>query len=132
MLNHTLMTFDDLGRIRCTLEAADVNAQFNGGTPIKDGLVCLTAVDAEIFLSGLGYIDIGNICSDQVGTGLGSPLADATGRIKATTNEPAFWYCGLPFGSNSRLSIVIVSGMPIAEYAFSSAFNNGFDSPTAP
>ena len=122
MLNHTLMTFDEFGRIRCTLEIVD-KASFNGGTPIKDGLVCITGLDVEAFLTGLGYLASGNICSEQVEE-LGLPLAGRNGKLRTTSVMPAFWYCGLPFGANGRLAI-IVEDSPDMPNGFSNGFDDG-------
>jgi hypothetical protein len=122
MFNHNLMSFDSLGRIRCTLEQVE-EGYFNGGTPIKDGLVCLTSIPAEVFLQSFGYTHAGSVCSVQAAEADIGYLG-GNGSLRTVGGEPTHWWCGLPFSEDGFISIVIEGGEPPIE---TSGFTNGFD-----
>jgi hypothetical protein len=126
MINHRLLTFDSLGRIRCTLEAVDA-AHFNGGTPVKDGLLCLSLLDPENYLGGFGFKSA-NVCSEQAINPDGNgPIVGRNGQARISDNNPAFWYCGLPFTANSVLSAVIEGLPPVDTGAYNTAYSDAFD-----
>src|SRR5580765_7338047 len=103
MINSNLLTFDSLGRIRCTTEAVDP-AQFNGGTPVKNGLLCLTALTPNNFLGGFGF-NSSNICQQQALNPDGNgPVVGRNGVARISNGPAAFWWCGLPFTSASVLA----------------------------
>jgi hypothetical protein len=129
MLNHQLILTDAGGRLRCTMALPDP-AEFNGGTPVKDGLLCIVYVDGVNYVNGLGYGPESRICAEQQpppDEG-GNPLAGSRGRLKsALDGTPAYWLYGLPFDVNGNLCIVLDEPPPVDTRAFSSAFSNAFD-----
>jgi hypothetical protein len=127
MLIAGALTFDAQGRILCTLEPPD---DFNGGTPVKDGLLCISPNAPDSYLGGLAYAAIDFICSSQETSDPnpdGPPLSGPHGRLKATANAPTYWYAGLPFAANGLLSLVLAVPPPVDEGAYSSAYSLAFD-----
>lgn len=127
MLNHQLILVDPEGRLRCTLEAPPPDA-FNGGTPVKDGLLCIVDIGGVYFVNGLGYGPESRVCYEQaVNPSVGDPFVSGQGRLRAVDGIPAFWLYGLPFSVDGQLCLV-VDGAPAPEVgAFSSAFSSAFD-----
>lgn len=131
MLNHQLIKTDAQGRLLAVL---DDPVDFNGGTPTKDGLLCVSEVDGQVFVNGLGYTDLEHICAEQsVTPPSGNPFAGPTGRARINQGPPAFWLYGLPFTVDGLLCVVIGDvPPPVEEFAFDNAFDNSFDSESAP
>jgi hypothetical protein len=129
MLNHQLIKVDAEGRLRTTLELPVGTEDFNGGTPTRNGLLCIVDVDGLYFVNGLGYGQQQRICREQQPSVAGdNPFAGEGGRLRATTLSPAFWLYGLPFGIDGRLSLAPPEGPPpVDDGAFSNAFSNAFD-----
>jgi len=124
MLNHQLILTDSEGRLRCTL---DEPTEFNGGTPTKDGLLCVIDIEGVYFVNGLGYGPEGRVTYEQ----LVNPepgFAGPTGRVRASTGGvPMFWLYGLPMDANGQLCITLGDIPPPDTRAFSSAFSAAFD-----
>jgi hypothetical protein len=131
MINHQLLQFDANGHIMCSLGVPPTD--FNGGTPMKDGLLCLADVPPKDYLGGWSYDGTGCACSIQGLNPVNGPIAD-DGRLAisvANTGINHYW-CGLPFLTNGRLAVSFGVVPPPLEFAFSNAFGAGFDSPNAP
>jgi hypothetical protein len=129
MLNHQLILTDSEGRLRCTL-ALPEPADFNGGTPTVDGLLCIVYEDGVAFVNGLGYGPQSRICAEQEITPPDSdnPFANARGRLRSSIEGiPTVWLYGLPFDDTGHLCIVLDEPPPVDTRAFSSAFSNAFD-----
>jgi hypothetical protein len=125
MLNHQLLRYDVNGRILATIDEPDY---FNGGTPTKDGLLCIAEVDGDVFVNGLGYVHERNVCAEQaVNPPSGNPFASPTGRAPMSSGVPAFWLYGLPFTTEGALAIVLDGPPPVEEFAFDDSFDNSFD-----
>lgn len=126
MLTAGVLTFDAQGRILCTLDPPD---EFNGGTPMLGGLLCISANAPEVYLGGFAYATLDFVCSSQPGANENpnEPVTDAQGRLKGTSNAPAYWYAGLPFAANGLLCIVLETPPPVDEGAFSAAYSIAFD-----
>lgn len=110
MLNHQLILVDFKGRLRCTYAEPDM---FAGGTPTKDGLLCIADKDAEVFNSGLGYLHSRSICIKQGGDDQG-PSVDHNGRLRVSMQAggdpfpqipPKYWLSGLPFDQKGNLCL---------------------------
>ena len=133
MLNHGILKYDALGRVRCTL---DPPIYFNGGTPIAaNGLLSLTNLDPVVFLAGFGFATstTGSICSEQgINPDNNGPIVGRNGKARTTPDAPVFWYCGLPFGPDSNMSIVVEGPPPVPQYAFDEAFDTAFNTLAAP
>ena len=117
MLNHQLIKVDNKGFLMCTYEDP---LMFAGGTPTKDGLLCIDETDPEVFNSGLGYKNNRRICMKQAPDEPGGPN-DASGALRAVFDRleprappPRFWLQGLPFDKFGRLCLAIpkVSSIP--------------------
>jgi hypothetical protein len=128
MLNHQLILTDSEGRLRCTLEAPDP-ADFNGGTPVKDGLLCILYEDGVVFVNGLSYGPESRIAAEQDITTPGdNPFVSARGRLRsAVGGTPSVWLYGLPFDESGNLCIALDDPPPVDTRAFSSAFSSAFD-----
>jgi len=131
MLNHQLLTFDPNGYVMCSL--TDVPDDFNGGTPIKDGLLCIADVPPIDYLGGWSYASNGCACAIQGLNPVNGPFA-ADGRlaISPALTGVDHWWCGLPFLENGRLAVNLGVIPPPVEFAFDNAFGAGFNSPNGP
>jgi hypothetical protein len=129
VLNHQLIKVDAEGRLRATLDLPVSAEDFNGGTPTKDGLLCITETDGVYFVNGLGYGLEQRAASEQVASGVseGNPFTNARGRLRAAPEAPMFWLYGLPFTEDGRLSVVIEGLPPVDTGAYSNAYSNAFD-----
>jgi hypothetical protein len=133
MLNHQLLTFDENGHVRCTLEEAP--ADFNGGTPIFQGLLCLTEAPPEFYLGGLTYVANGAASATQdLNPANDNPLMASNGRLSFSpfVTGIAWYWCGLPFTADGRLAVSFGLVPPPASFAFNNGFGADFDSPNAP
>jgi hypothetical protein len=131
MLNHQLLQFDANGRVMCSLN--QVPSDFNGGTPIKDGLLCVGDVPPVDYLGGWSFDGKGCACAIQGLNPVNGPMtSDGRLAISVATTPIAWYWCGLPFLSDGRLAVSFGVVPPPTEFAFSNAFNDGFDSPNAP
>src|SRR6185436_5900164 len=74
MLNHQLLTFDPNGYVMCSL--SEVPETFNGGTPMKGGLLCLADVPPVDFLGGWSYAANGCACAIQGLNPVNGPIAN--------------------------------------------------------
>ena len=128
MLNHQLILTDSEGRLRCTLTPPDP-LNFNGGTPVQDGLLCIEYVDGEVYVNGLSYTTEGIVTADQeANPATDNPFISARGRLRSSVETiPVVWLYGLPFDANGNLCIVLDEPPPVDTRAFSSAFSNAFD-----
>jgi len=129
MLNHQLILTDSVGRLRCTLAAPDP-LEFNGGTPVHDGLLCIEYVDGEVYVNGLSYTFQGVITAEQEGSPsqADNPFATARGRLRSSVGGiPSVWLYGLPFDESGNICITLDDPPPVDTRAFSSAFSNAFD-----
>jgi len=128
MLNHQLILTDSEGRLRCTLEAPDP-LNFNGGTPVQDGLLCIEYVDGEVYVNGLSYTLEGVITAEQdASPASDNPFMSSRGRLRSSVGGiPTVWLYGLPFDESGQICIVL-EDEPVPDVrAFSSAFSNAFD-----
>jgi hypothetical protein len=129
MLNHQLILTDSEGRLRCTLLPPDP-LNFNGGTPVQDGLLCIEYIDGEVYVNGLSYTLQGVITADQEASPStnGNPFVSDSGRLRSSVGGiPSVWLYGLPFDENGNMCIVLDEPPPVDTRAFSSAFSNAFD-----
>ena len=125
MLNHQLILTDSEGRLRCTL---DEPTEFNGGTPTKDGLLCVVDVDGVYFVNGLGYGPEGRITYEQEVNPEPGGFIGRAGRMRSSLDGvPMFWLYGLPMDANGQICITLGDIPPPDTRAFSSAFSAAFD-----
>jgi len=128
MLNGELILRDAQGRLRTTLETPPP-LDFNGGTPVKDGLLSLVYVDGQYYVNGLGYgLQLGLSSEQEItpeGVGL---MLSPRGRLRSSNEAPMFWLYSLPFTADGQLSIAPPEGgLPAEPSAFSLAFSSDFD-----
>lgn len=128
MLNHQLILTDSAGRLRTTL-ATPEPLDFNGGTPVRDGLLCVVDIDGVYFVNSLAYGPESRITSEQAAPGIpeGNPFVNARGRLRSSIDAPMFWLYGLPFTGDGRLCLVPPDVPPPEVGAFSSAFSSAYD-----
>jgi len=128
MLTAGILLFDDQGRIRTTQDAP---TDFNGGTPTAHGglLSSDRDVDPFVYLAGLGYGPQSRLTDTASPLNPIGPFVNDKGQVRVSGDPPAYWYAGLPFTADGMLSVV--DDVAPMEFAFSSAFSNAFDSPSA-
>ena len=128
MLNHQILEYDEQGRILTTYDEPD---HFNGGTPTKDGKLCIVDRFGEVYINSAGYVNETNACA-QLEQGPippprpANPFCGPRGRLRISELPPAYYYCGLPYTEHGRLSGVYPEAPPVTG-AYSAAFGAAYD-----
>ena len=103
MINAGVLKFDAQGRILTT--NANPGPHFNGGTPVVNGMLCVLNGPAVYYNGGFGYGIRGRVCATQSGANPQGPIVNGLGRVRGTTDPPAFYYAGLPMAANGLLCL---------------------------
>ena len=128
MLNHQLLSTDANGHVMCTLSEVPYPAEFNGGTPLNGGLLCLAELEPTEWIGGWSYVQNGRICAIQGLNPVNGPFAgDGRLAISVQNTGIAYYWCGLPFLANNRMAVSFGITPPPDTGAFSNAFSSAFD-----
>jgi hypothetical protein len=112
----------------CTLSGVPSPSEFNGGTPMLDGLLCLAELAPTEWIGGWSYVQNGRICAIQGLNPVNGPFAqDGQLTISVQNTGIAYYWCGLPFLANGRMAVSFGVVPPPDTGAFSNAFSNAFD-----
>jgi hypothetical protein len=127
MLNNGVLSFDATGRVRTT---ASLPTDFNGGTPVNQGLLSFANGVPNRFVGGLGYLPDGALAATIVGDPVyfvGGVGTDDVGMVIMDAGNPIVRYTnGLPFTAEGKLAISAPEPPPTGR-AFSDGFDSGFN-----